>query len=147
MNEVTHLDAFNLLCGRKIGYGMTRQVFECNIDKKYVVKVENDEPRSHFQNIMEWMVWRRVCGTDIEKWFAPVHEMSPDGRLLLMHRTTPVSGMHMPNKMPSFFTDFKSSNYGLLNGKVVCHDYGSHLLMERGMTKSLKTVKWDQFDS
>jgi hypothetical protein len=147
MNEAVHLDAFNLLCGRIIGYGMTRQVFECNVDKKYVVKVEVGEPRTHFQNIMEWMVWRRVSGTNMEKWFAPVHEMSPDGRVLLMHRTMLAGLSDMPKKMPAFFSDFKMANYGMYKGHLVCHDYGSHLLMERGMTKAVVGVNWRELQN
>lgn len=143
MNEATYADAFNLLCGRQIGSGMTRTVFECSVAPQYVVKVENAEIRTHFQNMMEWFVWNRVVGTDMEKWFAPVHEISPDGRCLVMHRTTPISGIHLPKRMPAFFTDFKPANFGLLKDKVVCHDYGSHLLMERGMTKAMTTVRWN----
>lgn len=140
MNEHTYEDAFNLLCGHKLGSGMTRTVYQCNVDKSLVVKVENAEVRTHFQNIMEWFVWNRVCGTDYEKWFAPVVEMSPDGRLLLMKRTTPLGVP--PEKMPSFFTDFKPENFGLLNGRVVAHDYGSHLLMEVGLNNRVRKVQW-----
>lgn len=136
----TYEDAFNLLCGRKIGDGMTRTVFECNVRSDFVVKVEDDEPRSHFQNLMEWFVWKRVCGTHYEKWFAPVVEISPDGRLLLMKKTRPMG--EPPTKMPTFFTDFKTSNYGLYEGRIVCHDYGTTLLMEVGMSKRMKSVRW-----
>lgn len=142
-----YYDAFNLLCGEKIGSGMTREVFTCNIDAKFVVKVEATEVRTHFQNMMEWFVWKRVVGTPFEKWFAPVHEISPDGRLLIMHRTKPLTDAVLPEKLPSFFTDFKPNNYGILKGCVVCHDYGSHLLMEQGMTTRLKKVDWTRFMS
>jgi hypothetical protein len=143
-NSTSHLDAFNLLCGRQIGSGMTRRVFECGIDpKKYVVKVESEDVRSHFQNIIEWYVWGRVAGTEFEKWFAPVHEMAPDGRCLIMHRTTPLDHTQLPDKMPAFFTDFKPANYGMYKGHVVCHDYGTNLLIERGLTKAMKTVDWN----
>ena len=35
-----YMDAFNLLCGRKIGFGIHRDVFECKVDKSLVVKVD-----------------------------------------------------------------------------------------------------------
>ena len=144
MNERTYEDAFNLLCGHKLGSGMTRTVYQCNVDKSLVVKVENADVRTHFQNLMEWFVWSRVCGTDYEKWFAPVVEISPDGRLLLMKKTMPLS--ELPTSMPAFFTDFKRANFGLLNGHPVAHDYGTHLLMEVGMSKRMKKVNWRDDD-
>jgi hypothetical protein len=40
-------------------------------------------------------------------------------------------------KLPSFFTDLKPENYGLVVGakksQIVCRDYGMHLLREKGM--------------
>lgn len=137
-------DAFNLLCGRLIGSGMTRKVFNCNLRPDVVIKVEDADIRTHFQNLQEWFVWNRISGTNLEKWFAPVIEISPNGRLLIMARTEPVGASSLPTKMPAFFTDFKPENYGLYKGHIVCHDYGSNLLMERGMTKAMRTVKWNQ---
>lgn len=142
MNEEVYRDGFNLLCGNKIARGMTRDVFECNVDKSLVVKVETAEVRTHFQNIVEWIVWKRVYGTAFEKWFAPVVEISPDGRLLLMKRVELAPTYMLPDRMPAFFTDFKPSNYGFYLRRIVCCDYGSHLLHEVGMTKRLKKVEW-----
>ena len=135
-------DAFNLLCGNLIGRGMTRDVFECNIRKDCVIKVESVEVRCHFQNIQEWMVWGRVAGTEFEKWFAPVIEMAPNGRVLMMAKTDPLGLAELPKLMPAFFTDFKLQNFGRYKGHIVCHDYGSHLLMEEGLTKRMKKADW-----
>lgn len=44
--------------------------------------------------------------------------------------------------MPVFLTDFKPENFGLLNGRVVCHDYGNHLLHERGMSTAMRNAPW-----
>lgn len=142
MNDEVYRDGFNLLCGREVGRGMTRTVFECNVDKSLVVKVESAEVRTHFQNMVEWLAWCRVAGTDVERWFAPVVEMSPDGRLVLMKRVDPLPSRHRPTHMPAFFTDFKPNNFGVLDGRVVCCDYGSHLLHEVGMTKRMRRVDW-----
>lgn len=135
-------DALNLLCGHRIAVGMSREVFECNLRPDLVVKVEKAEVRSHFQNIIEWHVWSRVCGTGMEKWFAPVIEMSPEGRLLLMKRTSHIG--IWPTHVPAFFTDLKPGNFGFIDGKFVCHDYGCTLLIERGMTKSMRKVTWSR---
>lgn len=90
--------------------------------------------------MMEWFVWNRVCGTIYEKWFAPVVQISPNGRILVMKRTTPLG--ELPNSMPAFFTDFKRANYGVYEGRIVCHDYGTTLLMENGMSKRMCKVIW-----
>jgi hypothetical protein len=44
--------------------------------------------------------------------------------------------------MPAFFTDLKRENFGLLLGRLVCHDYGVNLLMENGMTKRMRKANW-----
>lgn len=41
-------DAFNLLCHNKLGSGIHRDVFECRVNDKLVVKVENDLPWRYF---------------------------------------------------------------------------------------------------
>lgn len=142
ISDQTADDAFNFLCGHKIGDGMTRTVYDCNIRKDVVIKVENHDIRTHFQNLHEWMVWQRVCGTDYEKFFAPVLAISPNGRLLMMARTTPIEHARLPKSVPAFFTDLKPSNFGLYKGKFCAHDYGTHLLMENGMNKRVKKAEW-----
>lgn len=142
LNSGAMEDGFNLLCGRLVGRGSTRDVFECNIRKDVVIKVESEEIRSRFQNIQEWMVWGRIAGTEFEKWFAPVLEISPNGRCLMMARTEILGQAELPDRMPAFFTDFKRQNFGRYQGRIVCHDYGSNLLMEVGMTKKMRKVNW-----
>lgn len=143
----TYEDAFNLLCGHRIAQGMTRTVYDCNLNEDWVVKVEAGDVRSHFQNIKEWEVWSHVAGTIFEQCFAPVRFMSPDGRLLVMDKTIVPGRSELPTHVPAFFTDLKSTNFGMLKGRFVCHDYGTHLLMERGMTKALKKADWRFGDS
>jgi hypothetical protein len=108
--------------------------------KDAVVKVETAAQK--FQNIMEHETWQRVKDTDLAKWFAPIEFISPCGVVLVMRKTTEIPTAQYPRKLPKFFTDFKRSNYGLLNGQVVCHDYGTSLLLEHGMTKSMRNVEW-----
>lgn len=133
-------EAFNILCGDKVGGGMSRQVFACNLLPDCVVKVES---QPWFQNVMENEVWYRIRDTKWARWFAPTRWISPYGRLLIMERTMPVSMKELPAKVPKFFTDMKRQNWGKLpNGKIVCHDYGSNLLMEEGMSDALKKAEW-----
>jgi hypothetical protein len=135
-------DGFQLLCGRHIGKGAFRNVFECGFDPSLVVKVESEQ-RS-FSNVMEWEVWHSVVETEFEKWFAPVVQISPNGSVLLQRRTTPV--LKWPERIPSFFTDIKRANFGMFNGNFVCHDYGLNMLIERGLTRRLSKVNWRDWE-
>ena len=146
-----HLDAFNLLCGERIGYGMTRDVFASPLLPDCVIKVEKD-PRDVFQNIFEWQTWEHVKFTDHSRWFAQCKWISPNGRILVMERTRPAAPDEFPELLPPYLTDLKRSNYGVSmlcdpkTGKpsnaFVCHDYGTNLLLEHGMTKRLRKAEW-----
>lgn len=139
-NGFIHKEAFRVLCDDEIGRGISRVTYSSKLLPDYVIKVE--ENSKWFQNVMEWEVWDRVRFTPYARWFAPCVEISPCGGVLIMKRTEPAQKSKYPDKMPAFFTDFKRENYGLLNGKIVCHDYGCNLLMENGMTKRMRKVEW-----
>src|SRR5690606_7513149 len=131
-NQFVHKEAFKLLCGERLGSGISRVTFAGNMHPDCVVKVE--EGAGSFQNVIEWETWHRVIGTEFEKWFAPCRWISPCGAILVMERTQPGPDDSYPEKMPVFLTDFKRQNYGFLKGNLVCHDYGLHLMLEKGMT-------------
>ena len=140
VSKLVFKEAFRLLCGQQIGVGQSRIVYDSPMLRGMVIKVEAGA--QNFQNVLEYEAWCRVRGTEFEKWFAPVEYISPSGLVLVMRKTASIPAEQYPIKMPKFFTDFKRSNYGLLNGQVVCHDYGTSLLFEHGMTKAMKTVEW-----
>ncbi|MCK5639710.1 MAG: hypothetical protein KAJ19_02895, partial [Gammaproteobacteria bacterium] len=71
-----------------------------------------------------------------EKWFAPCVEISSCGIVLVQHKTKPLT--KLPTYVPSFFNDLKTNNWGELNGRPVCHDYG---IMPMFRIKSAKMVK------
>jgi hypothetical protein len=139
-------EAFNLLCDEKIGDGMSRTVFTSKLLPDCVIKVEKDG--HFFQNIIEWETWQRVRHTVSSRWFAECKWISPNGAVLIMERTRPPAASQFPDRMPVFLTDFKRANYGMAkSSKVgkewfVCHDYGTHLLFENGMSKRLKKADW-----
>lgn len=135
-----HKEAFWLLCDKLLGEGMSRKVYSSKMLPGCVVKCE--EGSGQFQNIIEWETWQRVRGTDIEKWFAPCERISPCGSVLLMAKTERPTARNFLDKMPAFLSDFKRTNYGLYKGRLVCHDYGTALLFEHGMTKRMKKVDW-----
>ena len=128
MSGATFEDAFNLLCGHKIGNGIHRTVYECRIRPDLVVKVEDDDHRD-FANVMEDAFWAdHQFYRPVSRWLAPCAFLSPDGRILLQKRCDPiVRSTHLPEKLPGFLTDVKTDNFGTLDGKVVCFDYALNL--------------------
>lgn len=126
MNERTFEDAFNMLCGKFLGEGIHRKVFECKLRPDLVVKVEdNVSDYRNFANVKEHQFWSDyVDFPAVAKWLAPSLFLSPDGRISLQSRVERISDTHeMPKLMPHFLTDLKRSNFGWLDGKLVCVDY------------------------
>lgn len=113
-----------------LGRGMTRTVYAGNrklFNDDVVVKIE--EPCGHFQNVMEANLWERLEYSQHAKYLAPVLDISDDGRVLVQRRTVPA--LWYPKFLPSFFTDFNKSNFGMLDEQFVCHDYAKHLAIEQ----------------
>lgn len=137
-NTVVQRDLFGLLCKERLGYGIAREVWASKVLPNSVVKVE--ENAGSFQNVLEWETWQRVKDTEFARWFAPCEWISANGAVLIQARTTPAA--KYPDRLPVFLTDTKRANYGMHKGRFVCHDYGSHLLMERGMVKAMRKVEW-----
>jgi len=122
--QETFRDAFDLLCGEKLGEGIHRAVYECKLRPDLVVKVEYGDMR-HFANVFEQQFWDTNSQyKEVSRWLAPCEFLSPDGRLLLQRRCDPVpQHRKMPDMLPGFLTDHKRSNFGLLHGRLVCVDY------------------------
>jgi hypothetical protein len=148
-------ECFDILCHRLIGEGSSRRVFSSKVMPECVIKIEEDCGK--FQNVMEWETWQRVRGTPYSHWFAECKWISPNGLVLVMQRTEPAMEKEYPVKMPAFLSDFKRPNYGIITNYTlaklnkpkirtfVCHDYGTNLLMEHGMTsKKMTTADWSE---
>lgn len=136
-NTIT-LDLFQLICGDVLGSGAGRTVYECMIRPDLVVKVET--PSHSFQNQSEWRFWNDWrMDADMKKWLAPCEAISACGTVLLQRRTEPVHPDHYPDRLPKFLTDTKRSNFGILDGKFVCHDYG---LVVSTVSTALKKAEW-----
>lgn len=128
------LEVMRLVCGDKISYGSARVVFEHANDKARVIKIEDGA--QSFQNILEWNIWHEVEGTKLEKWFAPCYQISPSGSALIQARTKKIR--ELPKRLPSFFTDLKTNNFGEFDGRIVCHDYGLSLVFSKYLFGNLK---------
>jgi hypothetical protein len=134
---------WHMIVGKAIcnGTGASRSVYEVAGQPHLVLKVES--AAKSFCNNLEWELWKEVKGTAYAKWFAPCHHISDNGALLVMSRTQPLAYDAYPRRMPVFFDDFKRENYGLLDGRVVAHDYGLLFsLLRHGLSRRMKAVDW-----
>lgn len=142
--NVQFQDALTLLCGEYIGAGISRQVYVCAFNPEWVVKVEVG--LGCYQNIKEWLVWKAIKEVKrMSDAFAPCHHISDSGTFMIQSRTRPLTLAELRKTMPrahACFTDFKVGNWGNLNGKIVCHDYGTCLITENGMTARTKKADW-----
>jgi len=116
-------DFFRSVVGDVLGAGVSRIVYKHKQRDDLVLKFEPFE--ESFQNVTEWEFWqtnkddKKVC-----PWLAPCEFMSPCGMILMMKRTTPPVKAEYPRTLPAFLSDHKRTNFGMLDGRLVCHDYG-----------------------
>jgi hypothetical protein len=118
------------------------------MDKKWVVKVENSN--GYGENWAEYRLWHCVKGTEHEKWFAECSWISANGLVLMQKRTQDFYGddkkwkKYVPEKIPAYFDDVKTDNFGWNGKQLVCHDY-SHTLEKMskvgGLTKKMVSTK------
>lgn len=139
-NPTIHRDFFRAAIGKELGRGMSRAVYACTFNPEWVVKVE--EWADSFQNVAEWLIWSRAKNTPLAKWFAPCHFISPNGTVLIQSRTVPARPHEYVDRIPAFFTDFKRANYGMIGKRFVCHDYGTSLVIDNGLTTKMRKPKW-----
>lgn len=143
-------DFADLFCGEHLGGGIGRQVYVLLCDPTKVVKVETQA--YSFQNALEWATWKDAAETKAAQYLAPCHSISPCGIVLIQSRVQPlpsaeeekVAGTNVLKdvKLPRFLTDFKRSNYGILDGRIVACDYGTNLAMSYGATGHMRKPDW-----
>lgn len=130
----------NVLVGKMLGAGSYRRVYEFPDDPTKVIKVEHSG--KEFCNIHEWQVWEQVKDTPIEHWFAPCHQIDGMGMALIQSRTAPFATEPeflkavkelCGDSLPPFFDDAHHGNFGMMDGRVVCHDYGFTKFISHGV--------------
>jgi hypothetical protein len=128
-------ELFDLFVGEQIGAGIGREVFHSERDPLHVIKFETRA--GSFQNVLEWETWCEAQDyPDAAKWFAPCVAISSSGSILIQYKTQPLRNAHeMPDKVPSFFTDLKPSNWGMFDGRPVIHDYGYTQVFRQSMKR------------
>lgn len=125
---VLNVDLLSMLVGEKIGQGQSRMVFQHNVDPDKVVKLACNGD-GVLANSIEWTIWQEVQGLKgplawVKDWFCPVHRLSGNSNVIVMSKTAPVRLEEMPKEVPTFLSDIHMANFGWLDGRVVCHDYG-----------------------
>jgi hypothetical protein len=134
-------EAFNLLCGKELGQGIHRQVFLCRIDPSLVVKVEYDTDFFVGANASEWRWWDELqYAPAYARWLAPCKWISPNGRIMLQKRTTHIPSDRIPKLFPDWLIDTKWENFGMLDGKIVAHDYPT---INSSLSKRLRKVNME----
>lgn len=140
---VSSNDFVRLFLGKKLGYGEHRDVYAHDLDPRYVLKIERQA--CLFANVSEWDIWNNLRHGDFKEWLAPCIAISPNGIVLVQARTEPVKlediRTEVP-KVPAFLTDLKVQNWGRLDGRIVCHDYGNHRFYGIGATKRMRKADW-----
>jgi len=141
MNGAAYEDAFNRLCGKLLGEGIHRKVFECRLRDDLVVKVESEENWRYFANVLEMRFWNdHEHYKKVADWLSPCEYLSPDGRILLQRKASPIVELSvLPEQVPAFLSDLKPENFGMLDGRLVCLDYA--LTIPNPSTR-LKKVDW-----
>jgi hypothetical protein len=127
MSDPAFQDFFNLACGKLLGEGVHRKVFECRLRADLVVKVEVEEVFRFFANVHE-MAFYNASPYAVQRWLAKPDLLSPDGRILLMERAMPATDLtEMPDELPAFLSDIKMENFGWVREgdtrRLVCVDY------------------------
>lgn len=125
LTDIQSEDLLNLFCGDKLGEGCYRTVFAHQFDAKQVIKKDN---MRNFSNVNEFQMWQELEETPLAKWLAPCYGLSGYGVWLLQARTEPLQLAQLPAEVPAIFSDLKLSNWGMFEGRPVCHDYGNTML-------------------
>ena len=148
-NGGVELDGLTMICGKLIGKGIDREVYEYIPDpENQVIKVETG--MGNFQNVVEMLTWHATLDNgpqakSMQKYLAKVFQISMYGVWLRMERThKPPPNFKWPAKMPAFLTDFKRDNFGLTSdGRLVCHDYGTNLCIPRQVAgRAMHKADW-----
>lgn len=138
---VTKKDAKKFICGKLLGSGVTRDVYEFKPDPRFVVKIERDQSMGNFCNVTEW---RNYIDNRYWKWFAkylaPCELISWDGVILIQRRIEFRDRIEYPIEIPAMFTDTKYSNFGWIGNQFVCCDYA--FIPFTLPKKKYKRAKW-----
>lgn len=146
-NKAFLTDGVRFILGDRLGDGISREVYVYRGNTNFVIKVEVNAT-DLFQNIMEYRFFQDAQGCkELTKWLAPCVRISPHGNWMIQERTMPVGLPELKRKykrVPIFLHDLKDTNWGKLpNGRIVCHDYGTHGAVPSMRATTKKAAWWD----
>jgi hypothetical protein len=134
-------ELFDFMLGQRLDYGAFREVFVLKHDPSLVIKVAT-EKQGQIENMVDYKMWQLLDMTPSAKWFAPIIDISDNGKYLIQKRIEPLPKSQYPEKIPSFFTDTKYVNFGWLEGVgFVCCDLGS-INITKGLPTQLIKASW-----
>jgi hypothetical protein len=141
MSGFLYRELSSAMLGDLLGEGSARKVYVARLNDAYVIKIETKG--GSFQNVSEWEVWD-WCQKDnaIAKWLAPCQFISNCGSVLVQRRVEPLRVRELPARLPAFLCDLKRENFGMLDGRVVCNDYGTVLHSFRSVARHMVKAKW-----
>jgi hypothetical protein len=124
--------------GEHLGSGAYRKVFALQHHDDRVIKIETNG--IEFCNVAEMKVWQEVEGTPLEHWFAECHEIDAWGLALIQQKTEPFDNetefhemVEKIGPLPKFFDDIHWGNFGKIDDRLVCHDYGFTKFLQFGV--------------
>lgn len=133
-------DLFEMVCGEFLGRGIRRSVFVYLPDPSCVIKFQYVKGGD---NWMEWNLWNDMKNMKNSQWLAPCISISENGIYLVQKRTKRPREIHQyVKKVPQFLGDIKYQNFGMYQGRLVCHDYSMNLCANYGVTKVMKKAQW-----
>lgn len=132
LDEATKNAALSMLVSNgRLGRGVYRDVYEITGRPDEVLKLE--VRGAAFCNVTEWLTWINAP-PEAKPWLAPCLDISACGKALTMARTQPMTEAAWEAlKVPAWFNDVQPGNWGLIDGRPVCHDYALSNILARGM--------------
>lgn len=92
---------------------------------KCAIQYEGNSTEGIRSNLNEFDVWCYVMNRPhLARWFAPVRYMSDCCKFIIMDKCEKLDEDDMPDFIPDFLLDVHHNNLGMLDGRVVCLDYG-----------------------
>lgn len=119
-----------------IGTGLTRDVYRYNIQTNLVIKIEgNSVKRNSFQNVKEYLFTKELEYCEEIKYIAKTFDISENGKYIIQEYARDVTDDEWNNfiadRSPSFLTDLKRENVGVIDDRIVVRDYGSAIMTNR----------------
>lgn len=134
------------ICGKLLGKGKTRRVFEHKENSLWVIKVQKKQ--SKYNNKVEWNFWNAIKDKEFSCLFCPCISLNLEGDLIMMRcekaKPTIADRMTINLKIrnalgPKPKDVMRQTNFGILDGNLVLIDYG-HPQYKR-ITESIKRAK------